>query len=693
MKIILLIPLLMLFSVSFINGRAQTADTPIKLEHFDPNQADRRLDPCQDFYQFACHKWFAANPIPADQAFWDTASNLQLWNETILRETMQAASAKSASRTPVQQKIGDFWSACIDEKTIDVAGMRDLNPELRRIDALGTKSDLADEIAHLHTTVPAAWQPDDNQTPAPLFGFGSNQDLDDASLVIILIDQGGMGLPGRDFYLNEDSKSVALRSQYRQHIEKMLSLTGRSSVAAAGDAEKVLVIETGMAKAAMDNVSRRDPKNLNNKLSLAQVQALTPSFDWKRYISLVGAPAPHHYIVSSPQFFKQLEQLLQQHSLEEWKAYLRWHLVHASAPYLPTAFVNEDFEFYSRTLSGIQEQLPRWRRCVRSADRNLGEALGQAYVERAFPPESKGRAVELVMDVEAALDRDIDGLDWMTPPTRKAAHEKLQGIEDKIGYPGHWRDYSSLSITASSYLNNIHEATAFEFKRRLAKVNKPVDRTEWQMTPPTIDAYYDAQLNTINFPAGILQPPLFDPQADAAVNYGAIGAVIGHEITHGFDDQGRKFDARGNLNDWWNAQDAKSYEERGNCIAEEYSVEVPEAGVKQNGHLTQGEDTADNGGTRLALMALERRLQKDGIKLDDRATDGWSPRQRFFLSYANAWCTEARPEAIRTQVLTNPHSFARYRVNNVVSNMPEFRQAFGCTKGSPMVRENACRVW
>ncbi|MBZ5600438.1 MAG: M13 family metallopeptidase [Acidobacteriia bacterium] len=674
-------------------ARAQNASEGPKLQHFDPNQADRSLDPCQDFYKFACGKWFAANPIPADQVYWDTSGDLEKWNETVLRETMEKASANAPDRTPVQQKVGDFWAACIDEKAVNQAGNRDLAPELRRIDALHSKSELADELAHLHMTVPAAWEFGNNAARAPFFGFGSGQDLDNASLVVLFVDQGGMGLPGRDFYLKDDAKSSEIRSQYVSHVSKMLALSGEGIGQADNDAAMILTMETAMAKVAMDNVSRRDPKNLNNKMSLAQLQALTPSFAWKRYLDLVGAPAPDHYLVTSPEFFKGLEQILQQHPLEHWQAYLRWHLVHGSAPYLAKPFVDENFDFYAHTLVGAPEQLPRWRRCVRAADNYLGEALGQAYVERAFPPESKRQAVQLVHDVEAALDRDIDSLDWMTPDTRKQAQGKLHSIEDKIGYPDHWRDYSSVAITRDSYLNNVHAATAFEFHRQLAKVGKPVDRSEWGMTPPTINAYYDAQLNTINFPAGILQPPSFEPQADAAVNYGGIGAAIGHEITHGFDDEGRKFDANGNLHDWWTSQDAKAYEERGKCIADQYTQDVPEAGVKQDGRLTQGEDTADNGGTRIAFMALQARLQKDGIALDAKGADGWTARQRFFLSYANSWCTEARPEAIRTQVLTNPHSFPRYRVNNVVSDMPEFQQAFGCKKGTPMVRENACRVW
>lgn len=692
MKIVRIL-LIFLLSGFLFTALAQKAAEEPKPEHFDPNQADRLLDPCQDFYQYACGKWFAANPIPPDQVYWGTFSGLQLWNETVLRETMEKAAASTTGRSPVQQKVGDFWAACIDEKAINASAMRDLEPELQRISGLRNKSQLAEAVAHLHLTLPAAWQFDDNQTASPLFGFGSIQDLDNASQVVEFADQGGMGLPGRDFYLKDDPKSAEIRSKYQAHIGRMLGLSGESQAQAGKDAATILAMETAMAKAAMDNVSRRDPAKLNNKMSFAQLQALTPSFDWKRYATLVSAPAPDHYLVFSPAFFQALEQVIQRHSLADWQAYLRWHLVHDSAPYMSQAFVDENFDFYRRTIAGAQEQLPRWRRCVRSADNNLGEALGQAYVERAFPPESKRAAMQLVSDVEAALDRDIDGLDWMTPATRKEAQKKLHAIEDKIGYPDRWRDYSSVKLARDSYLNNVHEATAFEFHRQLNKVGKPVDRGEWQMTPPTINAYYDPQLNTINFPAGILQPPYFDSGADPAVNYGATGGAIGHEITHGFDDQGRKFDAAGNLRDWWTPEDAKAYDERGKCIAEQYSQEVPEAGVRQDGRLTQGEDTADNGGARIAFMALQARLQKDGVALDEKGPDGWTPRQRFFLSYANSWCTQARPEIIRTLVLTNPHSFPRYRVNNVLANMPEFWTAFSCKKGTPMVRENACRVW
>ena len=674
-------------------GTTASTNAP-KLAHFDLSLVDKSLDPCQDFYQYACSKWNAANPIPADQVAWGTGSGLRYWNENILREAMEKAAAQTSKRTDYEQKIGDYWAACMDESGIEAAGTRDLKPELERIDQMKNKSELADEAAHIHRAVPGAWQGDDNQTGAALLGFGQQQDFDDATKVVASIDQGGLGLPNRDFYLKDDAKSKEIRSQYETHISKMLVLAGESAQQAEADAKTIVAIETAMAQAQMDNVARRDPKNLNNKMSLEQVRALTPSFDWKHYIEVVEAPpSSPHYIVTSPQFFRNLEPLIQQHSVEDWKVYLRWHLVHASAPYLSKAFVDENWKFYSHTLLGAKEQLPRWRRCVRAADRDLGMALGQAYVAVAFPPENKQRTVALVHDVEHALDQDITSLDWMQPATKEQAKIKLHAIEDKIGYPDHWRDYTSVKIIRNSYLDNVHQATAFEFHRQLAKIGKPVDRAEWGMTPPTINAYYDAQLNTINFPAGILQPPFFDSTMEDAVNYGAIGMVMGHEITHGFDDQGRKFDAQGNLRDWWTPADAKAYEQRGECIADEYTQEIPEAGVKQNGHLTQGEDTADNGGLRLAFIAVTNKLQAEGKSVDAKEADGWTPRQKFFLSYANSWCQQYRPELMRTIVLTNPHSIPKYRINNVVSNMPEFQEAFSCKKGTPMVRANQCRVW
>jgi predicted metalloendopeptidase len=514
-------------------------------------------------------------------------------------------------------------------------------------------------------------------------------------MVVGQIDQGGLSLPNRDYYLKSDDKSKELLAKYRTHIQKMLVLAGESETQAATDAATVIELETAMAQAQMDNVKRRDPKNINNKMTLAQVRVLIPSIDWDAYLKAVKAPASDHYIVTSPDFFRALEKLLTQHPLDHWQTYMRWYVVHRSAPLLAKALVDENFDFFARTLAGQEQQLPRWRRCVRAADRDLGDALGQAYVDRAFPPASKARTIQMVHSIEAALNSDIQSLSWMSPATKEQAAVKLKGIEDKIGYPSHWRDYSTVKIVRDSYLNNVAQATSFEFERWVAKIGKPVDRAEWTMTPPTINAYYDPQLNTINFPAGILQPPFFDPTKDDSVNYGAIGMVIGHEIIHGFDDQGRKFDAHGNLRDWWSAEDAKQYDERGKCISEEYTQDVPDAGagVKQNGLLTQGEDTADNGGIRLALNALEAALKQQGKSLDDKGDDGWTYRQRFFLSNAYSWCANVRPEIARLIVTTDPHSMPIFRIDNVISNLPEFQQAFGCKAGQKMVRANACRVW
>jgi putative endopeptidase len=672
-----------------------TTDQPAKLDHFDPQLEDKSVNACDDFYKFACNKWIAANPIPADQVYWSTGSGLEIWNDNILRETMEAASKNDSSRNAIQQKIGDYWAACTDESGIEAAGLKPLQAELSRIAALKSKVAFTLELAHLHHMYPGAWEQGDNQSNAPLFGFTGMQDYDDASKVVAQIDQGGLSLPNRDYYIKTDDKSAETLKKYRAHIQKMLALAGESEAQAASDANIVIELETALAKAQMDNIKRRDPKNINNKMSLAQVRELAPSIQWEVYLKAVNAPASDHYIVTSPGFFRAEEKLLQEHPLEHWKVYLRWQAIHRAAPYLTKAMVDENFAFFSHTLAGQEEQLPRWRRCVQAADRDLGEALGQAYVDRAFPPQSKERTVEMVHAIEQAMASDIDTITWMTPATKRQALVKLKGIEDKIGYPSHWRDYSSVKITRDSYLGNEEQASAFEFERWIAKIGRPVDRSEWTMTPPTINAYYDPQLNTINFPAGILQPPFFDKNVDDAVNYGAIGMVIGHELTHGFDDQGRKFDAKGNLRDWWTEEDGKQYDERGKCISDEYTQEVPDAGagVKQNGLLTQGEDTADNGGIHLALLALEANLKKQGKSLDEKGPDGWTELQRFFLGNAYSWCSSIRPEVARLIVTTNPHSLPIFRIDNVVSNMPEFAQAFGCKAAQKMVRANACRVW
>ena len=688
---------LSLLAASF--AMAQTAapntqkEEDIQLDHFDAKMVDRSVDPCTDFFHYACNVRIKSSPMPPDEVFWGSFSKIAKWNDQQLHKALDEIAAKKTGRTPNEQKIGDYYAACMDEKKLDADGVNPIKPDLAMIDKLRSTAELASALAALHTRYRAAWLAGDNQTGAPLFGFGQTPDYNDAQSVVAMVDQAGLGLPNRDFYLSKDEKSTKIRADYVAHVAKMLQFTGESAAQAKADAANILKIETAMATAQMDNISRRDPKNLNNRFSLAQLKSLTPSFNWDTYLKVVGAPAAKVYIVTSPKFFTALDTEIKQQPVDVWKAYLRWNVIHRAADYLGREIEQEDFNFYNKGLYGQQELAPRWRRCANAIDRDLGEALGQAYVQRAFPPESKARAKQLVNDIEQALGRDIDAVDWMQPETKRAAHAKLAAILDKIGYPDKWRDYSALRIATDSYLANVQRSTQFEFRRQLNKIGKPLDRYEWTMTPPTVNAYEDPQYNTINFPAGILQPPFFDAQMSDTVNYAAIGAVIGHEIIHGFDDQGRKFDKDGNLRDWWTEADAKAYDQRGDCIAEEYTQMVPEAGVKQNGRLTQGEDTADNGGIHLALSATEAALKRKGETLDTKGEDGLTNLQRFFLSYATIWCGEIRPEAIRTIVLTNPHSIDRFRVNNVVANMPEFTQAFSCKAGQPMVHEKKCRVW
>jgi putative endopeptidase len=666
-----------------------------KLEHFNTSGLESSVSPCDDFYAYVSDKWIAAHPIPPDQAAWGVDSPLQIWNETVLLQSLEQTSLDDPKRTPNEQKVGDYYYACMDSSTINATTSAWLKPELDRIAAINSKSDIVAEVAHLHQTTPGAAKPDDNQTNAALFGFSGQPGFDDASQSMAFIDQGGMGLPGRSFYLDTDERARDIRAKYVKHVANMLSLSGETPDEAKAGADTVLAIETEIAKAAMDPVSRRDPKNLNNKFSLAQLKTLTPSFDWDLYFKLVNAPHTPTYVVTAPGFFKGLESMLNRHPIDHWRIYLRWQMLRGNANTLSDAFVNESFDFYSRTLAGSQALQPRWRRCVRNTDGNLGEALGQVYVSHAFPATNKQRVLEMVNSIEAALSKDIDDAEWMAPETKEQAQIKLHATLNKIGYPDKWPDYSSVSIGRTSYFSNRQHAAAFEFQRWVNKINKPVDRSEWTMTPPTINAYEDPQTNTINFPAGILQPPNFEMAQDDATNYGAIGAVIGHETIHGFDDQGRKFDAQGNLRDWWTASDAKEYEARGKCISDEYTQFIPEAGtgVKQDGLLTLGEDTADNGGLHLAYLALQTALAREGKGLDDNGPDGFTNLQRFFLAFGFSWIDQYRPELIRTLVLTNPHSYPRYRVNNVVSNFPEFAHAFGCKAGQKMVRAHACRIW
>ena len=668
------------------------ADSAPKLEKFEPSIVDKSKDPCQDFYQYTCTKWNADHPIPADLGSNGTATPLFLYNQTILRDTLVKAAANK-SATGSERQIGDYWQSCMDQSGRNAQGEVWLKNELKVADGLKSKQDLARVLAHLHLSFPGAWQGSDNQTDAALFGYGPTQDFKVSSKVVGGLDQGGLGMPNRDFYLSNDERSTKTREAYVAHVQKMFELAGDPADKAAAEAKTVLAIETELAKAQMDNVKRRDPANLYNTRTYEQVKSATPSFGWDEYFKLINAPKPEFYIVSTPAFMETVEQQLKTRSVDDWRTYLRWWTIHGSANALGEKFVDANFEFYNHTLAGVPKMLPLWRRCVGSEDAALGEALGQAYVNTAFPPEAKAKALELVKDLRTALSKEITELDWMSPETKKQAEAKLQAMEQKIGYPDKWRDYSSVKLTPSNFLENRKATTAFEFHRQLNKIGRPLDRTEWGMTPPTINAYNDGQMNSINFPAGILQLPFFSPDQDAPANYGGIGMIIGHEIIHGFDDQGRKFDLHGNMTDWWTPQDSKNYDERGNCIAEQYTGDTPDLGVKRNGRLTQGEDTADNGGIHLAMLALEEKYKRDGKSLDEVDSTGTTPRQRFYEAQAFGWCRNTRPDSERLQVQTNPHSLARYRVNNPVSNQPEFWKAFNCKKGDAMVHTPACQVW
>ncbi|HEY2944526.1 MAG TPA: M13 family metallopeptidase [Vicinamibacteria bacterium] len=659
---------------------AATADVPAKVPGFDPTAIDRSTPACADFYQFACGNWLSRSPVPPDRARWGRFDELAERNQSVLRDILEKVSANDPRREPIDQKIGDQYAACMDEAAIEAKGIAALKPELDRIGRLGSKGEMPGELAHLHEGgVDAA------------FRFGSLPDFKDANSMIAGTDQGGLGLPDRDYYLKDDAKSVELRAKYLAHVQKMLELSGEPAPAAAADARAVMDLETALARASLERVKRRDPANIYHKMKLAELQALTPAFDWSAYLAAAAGPPVTELNVTVPDFYKAFHAQLEGAPLDAWRAYLRWHLLHENANLLPAAFVNESFAFFGQVLTGAKELRPRWKRCVALVDSEMGEALGRRYVEATFGAEGKERTSKMVAALEAALERDLKTLPWMTDATKTQALGKLHAVANKIGYPDRWRDYSSLRIARGDALGNELRAEEFEVRRDLAKIGKTLDRSEWNMSPPTVNAYYSPLQNNINFPAGILQPPFYDNAMDDAVNFGGIGAVIGHELTHGFDDQGRKFAANGDLSDWWTEADAKEFEKRAGCIADEYAGFTVAGDVHLNGKLTLGENTADNGGARIAYMALMQTLADAASK--PALIDGFTPEQRFFLGFGQVWCQNETEESARLRANVDPHSPGRYRVNGVVSNMPEFQQAFGCKAGDAMVRENACRVW
>ena len=646
----------------------------------DVSSMDRSADPCTNFFRYSCGSWLKKNPIPPDQASWDVYAKLTEDNQRFLWGILDEAANPTPSRSLVEGEIGDYFHACMDEAAVEKAGAAPLKTGLDEIAALKSTRDLPAFLGREHLNISGSHM---------LFGFGSNQDFADSSRIIAFATAGGLGLPDRDYYVKTDAKSQETRQKYVEHVQKMFELLGDKPQIAKANADTVMDIETALAKVSLTRVEKRDPYKLFHKMTRTQLQALTPAFQWAVYFKTSNVPDTSAINVTEPAFYKELQTLLQSRSLADWKTYLRWHLVHAKAPYLSSPFVMANFDFYNKYLLGLEQMPPRWKRCVRRVDSDLGEALGQVFVQKTFGPDTKQRALLMTKGIEAAMENEIRQLPWMGDATKQRALEKLHGIVNKIGYPDKWRDYSSIQIGRDDYFGNVERATAFESRRELAKIGKPVDKTEWQMTPPTVNAYYDPQMNDINFPAGVLQPPLFDPKMDDAPNYGDTGATIGHELTHGFDDEGRQFDAQGNLKDWWTKSDADEFQKRADCVSEQYSSYIIVDDIRINGKLTLGEDVADLGGTFLAYVAW-----KSATKGHDLQTvDGLTPDQRFFVGMAQWACGDERPETKRLNAITNPHSPLEYRVNGVVSNMPEFSQAFACRVGQPMVRSKPCKVW
>ncbi|HEX8814439.1 MAG TPA: M13 family metallopeptidase [Terriglobales bacterium] len=647
---------------------------------FTVDTIDKSIDPCTDFYQYACGNWMKHAEIPADQARWGTFTELQERNFATLRGILEKVSVNDPNRNAIDQKIGDYYAACMDEKTVNDKGIAPLKPELDHIAAARTKQDLIDTVARTHMLGSNA-----------LFNFYSSPDYHNADSVIAYIDQGGLTLPDRDYYIKTDTHMVDMRKHYVDYVTQTFMLTGQSAEDAADSAQSVLRIETELAQASMDRTARRDPKTRDHKMSTTTAEAMASNFHLGQYFADVNSPAFSDLNVANPDFFKAINAFLERESLDSLKTYVSWRLIDSSAPFLSQPFVDANFKM-QQAITGQKEIQPRWKRCVRATDRGLGEALGQRYVELTFGPDGKARMLKMVDALEKSLDEDIKDLPWMTEETKKQAKIKLDAIQNKIGYPDTWRDYSSVTVVRGDLLGNALRANEFEAKRDVNKIGKPLDRKEWGMTPPTVNAYYSSSENNINFPAGILQPPFFDKQMDDPVNFGAIGLVIGHELTHGFDDQGRKFDAQGNLHDWWTDQDGREFEKRASCISDEYSNFVSVDDLKLNGKLTLGENTADNGGARVSFNALEALLALDPSQASQKI-DGYTPEQRYFLGFARVWCELRRPEFSRSTILTDPHSPGKFRVNGTVQNMPEFEKAWGCKAGQPMVSANACRVW
>jgi putative endopeptidase len=646
----------------------------------DPTVMDRSVDPCVDLYRFSCGKWLEKNPIPADRSAWSVYTKTTAENQRFLWGLLEESAKPDPGRDAATRKIGDFFAACMDEPAIEKAGTAPLRPDLDAIAALRSKEELAALLGRLHLRLRGS---------SMFFGFGSGQSYQDASRVIGLAGGGGRGLPDRDLYLKDDARSKEVRERYTAFIGKIFELWGDPAPAAR--AATVLRIETALAKASLSPVEMRTPKNLDHPMRRAGLRELTPSFRWDDYLRALGVPELDDFNVTEPGFFQEMERQIAGNSLEDLQTYLRWHLARTRAPFLSTPFVQASFGFYGAYLEGTPELSPRWKRCVRQIDEDLGEMLGEVFVRKVFPAEAKTAAKDVANHIRTAMERRVQQSPWMGAATKQLALAKLHAMRDKIGYPERWRDYSRLEVKREDFLGNLERALAFEARRDLAKIGRPVDRDEWGITAPTVNAYYDPAMNDMNFPAGVLLPPLFDRKMDAAPNYGNTGGTIGHELIHGFDDEGRHFDAQGNLRDWWTPEDAAEFGRRVTCVADQYAQYTIVDDIKINSRLTLGEDVADLGGTILAWEAWKEATR--GQTLASR--DGLTPEQRFFVGFSQWACAGYRPEFLRLSAKLNPHSPASYRINGVVVNMPELAAAFHCKPGQPMVKEpeKVCRIW
>ena len=687
-----ILPVLVLFSGAALTvlqaqSDAQKPTPPAAITSFDASAIDKTADPCTDFYQYACGNWVKNNPVPSDQVRWARSfSLLRERNRYLLWQELDAA-AKDP-KTALQKQYGDFFAACMDTDAVEKKGIAPIEPAWKMIAGLADAKQIADLLAKL----------ENHGTPDGFFGFGVGQDDKDSSKQIAEIYQGGISLPDRDYYIVDSARFKAIRAQYITHVTKMFTLAGDTPEQAAKEAAAVMEIETAMAKASTSRTDLRNPANRYHIYTVADFEKLAPEFDWSGYFKGVGIGHFDTLNVATPDYFKALSGLIASEPLDTWKSYLRWHALHGQARELPKAFFDENFAFFSRTLSGQQEPEARWKMCSSMTDGALGEAVGQDWVKENFPPAAKDSMDKLVAALEKSLGDDIKTLPWMSDATKKAAEEKLALIRNKIGYPEKWRDYSSIKVSRDDLVGNTHHVAVYDRNYEFGKLGKPVDEKEWGMTPPTVNAYYNPSFNDINFPAGILQPPFFDFKIDPAVNFGGIGVVIGHEMTHGFDDEGSQYDGNGNLREWQQPADRAAFKERTECVANEYSgfEAAPAKGdtpaQKLNGHLTLGENTADNGGLRIAYMALLDTLAAQGKSISDKV-DGYTEAQRYFLGFAQVWCQNQTDQASRQAALVDPHSPGKWRVNGSVQNFDEFGKAFSCTKGQPMVPVNACRVW